>query len=1345
MEDEEYVDVNQHRIIHSITLANALAAFALYIKIACINLALMDSLLEWLAHSKKKYCELCEHPFTFTPIYREDMPERVPLNVLLKQCIRRAGFLLKITLRAILVIMIWLVMLPYFTLWTWRFYFWSGENIGFPQAKDQTLMQQSSSSSSLVSDDQVSSALNDTSPHSSISFTGVNIRGTLADCLEGQIITAFVILLFVAAYLFREWVTQNMPPDDQAQQPPQPPQPQEVEVPNGMPRRVPPTHHQLDELPDDQRFAQQQVAVATLLQAMQNVNVPNDEIELERTQLTARLEDVRRELQRRRLAALQSVHHHEDAATVDNEMVAQEGNETETEGSTAGSGPIDYQSHHSSTYASSASYEPSSIPWEDRVEELWSPNTDRFHDKPSDVDSLFESTSTSRSSASPNLADIDVHIPNQHTEHTEHPQRPILRSDWSSHNAAAVTDDAAQATNIRWRAPEFEAPMDEQIDQHAEPNFHLNRFDGAGRGANPIPPVEFEPFGGNDDDNNNNNNNNGEPAEDEEEPFDLADDLDGVLEAIGMRGNPWMLVQNSVLMSLVISLCLGVAVWIPYVIGRLVILIRPISFIQTPIYMMRLITDPLVDIVLDRLMPLVASSLDSKETSFRNALLPEKIQVAAAAWYDHVLQGVSHLLTMVHWDMSKDSTSVLWTNHTEPLQSTDLSNATSVWPLVQEKLQTAGVAVANRWHQFAVGQTGLDRVACVLLGYGVLIFVGSWYLTRGRNVTRRSTADSVQEIIRQQGVFLKVLLFILIELVIFPSVCGVLLDLATLPLFANTSAASRLAFHQANPYSSTFLHWFLGTGFLFNFAVFVTLCREVVRPGVMWFIRDPNDPQFHPVQEMVERPTRTLLQKIGQSALMYSVMIVIGVGGVIFVTHHTTSLFPLYLPLDKPLSTLAIDLLLVQFLLPPLINYLEPRKFAKEALYNWWRLVSRRLRLTSFMFNGRYPEEEGTHIRKSWKAWLFMKQATVVSDVYADVAIPPHNADVIFRRDGQLVRVPKHDGVPVVPGRRMLVPVDPVNFLPIDEQERMAGHPAASDSGDEEQSTTVVYVPPQFQLRVIIFLLLMWLSLSALAFSIMIAPLLLGRHLFETYLGAENQVHDVYAFSLGAYVMVLLSIVVNWFSHLFDTWQAESWDVAYNVMKSSIKEKLYLMVKFIYLGLSAGLVVPLLLGVTVDLYIFMPIRLAKSSEALVLHLPECWSFGVAYLSIIYGVAHVIPNNNLRRTLDQLLENGVMQLNPWGITRTIIVPMVVGSIAAISIPGILAWGVVQMLAKHDPSIQLAIVRCMYPGVFCLIVVILMCILLTKLAKIWMKTVRDDTYLIGKRLHNLEDSTASAAST
>lgn len=61
--------------------------------------------------------------------------------------------------------------------------------------------------------------------------------------------------------------------------------------------------------------------------------------------------------------------------------------------------------------------------------------------------------------------------------------------------------------------------------------------------------------------------------DDEEDEGDVGDDLDGVLEAVGMRGSLWLLAQNSILMCLLISLCLGAAVWVPYLVGELFILV----------------------------------------------------------------------------------------------------------------------------------------------------------------------------------------------------------------------------------------------------------------------------------------------------------------------------------------------------------------------------------------------------------------------------------------------------------------------------------------------------------------------------------------------------------------------------------------------------------------------------------------------------------------------------------------------------------------------------------------------------------------------------------------------------
>jgi hypothetical protein len=200
----------------------------------------------------------------------------------------------------------------------------------------------------------------------------------------------------------------------------------------------------------------------------------------------------------------------------------------------------------------------------------------------------------------------------------------------------------------------------------------------------------------------------------------------------------------------------------------------------------------------------------------------------------------------------------------------------------------------QRWHQLALGKSGLDRGICALVGYIVLLSVGSWCLTRQRGGNKgrihRVAIGGISEFIRQQGIFFKVFVFVALELVLLPIICGILLNLATLPLIENASVSTRWEFAMAHPYCACFLHWFVGTGFMFHFAMFITLSREIVRPGVMWFIRDPNDPQFHPVQEIMERPLLLLLRKLCTGALLYLSLIVVGMGTVIWSVSRYTSI-----------------------------------------------------------------------------------------------------------------------------------------------------------------------------------------------------------------------------------------------------------------------------------------------------------------------------------------------------------------------------------------------------------------------------------------------------------------------
>lgn len=194
--------------------------------------------------------------------------------------------------------------------------------------------------------------------------------------------------------------------------------------------------------------------------------------------------------------------------------------------------------------------------------------------------------------------------------------------------------------------------------------------------------------------------------------------------------------------------------------------------------------------------------------------------------------------------------------------------------------------------QMAFRNSVLDRIGCISTGYLVLLVIGSLYLSRTHGVDAR-IGRAGRQIIRQLGIILKVAFFVIIEINIFPLACGLLLDTATLPLFYRVGRDNgdaighlqaihqRITFLKHNLPSALFLHWVIGTGFMFLFTTMVSFCRKIVRPGVIWFIRDPDDPQFHPMKELAERPVLTQMKKIGISAVIYGFIIEFGLGGLI--------------------------------------------------------------------------------------------------------------------------------------------------------------------------------------------------------------------------------------------------------------------------------------------------------------------------------------------------------------------------------------------------------------------------------------------------------------------------------
>lgn len=96
-------------------------------------------------------------------------------------------------------------------------------------------------------------------------------------------------------------------------------------------------------------------------------------------------------------------------------------------------------------------------------------------------------------------------------------------------------------------------------------------------------------------------------------------------------------------------------------------------------------------------------------------------------------------------------------------------------------------------------------------------------------------------------IVVKVSLLSVVEIGVLPLICGWWLDICSLPVFDATLKDRKQSF-KAAPGTSLFIHWMFGMVYVYYFASFTVLLREVVRPGVLWFLRNLNDPDFSPIQ-----------------------------------------------------------------------------------------------------------------------------------------------------------------------------------------------------------------------------------------------------------------------------------------------------------------------------------------------------------------------------------------------------------------------------------------------------------------------------------------------------------------
>ncbi|KAJ1968122.1 hypothetical protein IWQ62_001431, partial [Dispira parvispora] len=1089
-------------------------------------------LIEWLAHSNKSKCELCRHEFVFSPVYDPNMPRNIPLLVVAKRLLIHSGKAVLGVVRLCLVGFVWFILLPYMIVWTLRFFFWSGQSFAYMGTGELHRIPNFFNYTDSLRRQQsfLTHALNNTMLPSLLleSLVETNhvalpsLHQFILDCLEGEVITSVVVLVFMITFILREAMAMHAPLPALEVEPEL-----EPDIEGLMAARNAEGPHAPRFPVDEGQEDPPQDPLVELQERIQAIRQQQDEFrrrqQLLREQLPPRpVDEPLAESSPRQ-------------SSPDNHNGTSSGGQLDS--LTSGDFPQDHQSR------SLQGKQPVTASMGGDI------NQSVTHDRPLRLDDNVytvgfggdPAASSSVPVLPPPLAAApgegshgpkgkapDVSAPFIPDQSTSSPLRPGEAPDMDTRKP--TEGDSHYLENSITTSDSESSGTSTDSSETADENDDAEEAGIAGDGEQPEEvPENFA-----------NNAGVGEP------PDDLldAEGIDGILEALGIRGPLINLFQYFVLIYSLIALALTGTVWFPYTLGKLVLVLNPLRILLLPFMVLQKLIDFIVDSSMDYVLPWFGWHIDGalKKASSSLSVVLAEYWPGLVAWLplpalsdnqsvksEVPVQAVElgkHYGTMLfswlqNWLPTTFVSQSLLSNSTgtgspptqawQGLSFTGLfdmgSTPANATVLTQENLAlthytTWVTEMLNEfWSQVAHGNTFTDRAVATALGMGIVI-LAAVYIMYGGYEFSGARSQSVKRVIQECASMVKITVFTSVDLLLFPVVCGWLLDIATLPLFPEPASIwTRVEYARHAHLSSAFLHWFAGTCFMFAFSIFITACRDLLRPGVLWFIRDPSDPQFHPVKDILEKPVRLQIRKIFLSLVMHACLVLGGTGLVIlFVSYlppiNGTAILPLRWQITQPLSPLPVDLLLLHLLVPPTLQKLRLKRLSKGLLKRWWKMASRQLRLTSFMFGANAATEEGTFVRLTWSAWLTRKQFPLptwfterdeteqvildsqrLENIVAQTLNNPSGVvsgttqevpqritddrvpDVYFQRDGSCLRVPKFDNVPLVPGRRMLVRVHP-DGIPMDPTEdypeqRLVG--VVDSHRDDGVNFTVVY------------------------------------------------------------------------------------------------------------------------------------------------------------------------------------------------------------------------------------------------------------------------------------------------
>jgi E3 ubiquitin-protein ligase MARCH6 len=496
-----------------------------------------------------------------------------------------------------------------------------------------------------------------------------------------------------------------------------------------------------------------------------------------------------------------------------------------------------------------------------------------------------------------------------------------------------------------------------------------------------------------------------------------------------------------------------------------------------------------------------------------------------------------------------------------------------------------------------------------------------------------------------------------------------------------------------------------------------------MRRGVLYFIRDPDDPEFHPVRDVLERNVTTQLRKILFSAFVYGALVIICLGGVVWgLSYSIPDVLPIHYSSNEPVLEFPIDLLFYNFLMPLAVRFFKPSD-GLHIMYTWWfRKCAKALRLTWFLFGERRLDEEGVlllehdspHHKLPWWKKIFLEvhysTGKIVPKTWKDTfedakmkrssGMDPDDMLLInvmkkhlvqsgqMVPNGRFVRTPASDQVKIPKGMPVFMEVTESN-------RRQDGKP---DNPETDIYSTnqyqLVYIPPFFRFRVFLFILFIWIFAAFTGVGLTIVPLVFGRRVFKLLIPAHIRTNDIYAFSIGIYI--LGSVAYGAFHARSIFLKTKSWVIAAinsatdrGVARRAISIA-YKAAELLYAYFFLLVVFPIMVTSLMELYFLIPLNtwmysavfssptlpgpgqgvasLVNINPRHTVRVIQSWTLGLLYLKLGARVVTTwYEDSRLSAAVRAVLRRGWLDPDVAVLTRAFVVPGLVVWFAMVSAP------------------------------------------------------------------------------